>query len=169
VRIPSALTPFTEGCSVFQVSRGTVGEVFEELFAKYPNLRSKVLDDRGALRTHLRVFVEGQLADLTTPVREGFEIVILPAVAGGEGPGYPSITKVIVNLSATEAQVGEPWIWRLSRDFNVRVNILKANVDEDFGWVQISLEGPLEEVQRAIAWLHTTGLAVEPLERSVGA
>jgi ABC-type methionine transport system ATPase subunit len=65
--------------------------------------------------------------------------------------------------------VGEPWIWRLSRDFNVRVNILKANVDEDFGWMQILLEGPLEEVQRAIAWLHTTGLGVEPLERSVGA
>ncbi len=144
-------------------------EVLQDLFAKYPSLQSKVLDDRGELRAYIRVFVGGQLGGLETCVPEGSEIVILPAVAGGEGMGASSITKVIVNLSATEAQVGEPWIWRLSRDFNIRVNILKASVAEDYGWMQISLEGPLEEVQRAIAWLHTTGLVVEPLERSLGA
>ena len=49
------------------------------------------------------------------------------------------------------------------------MTIRKANVDEDFGWMQIELEGPLEEVQRATAWLHTTGLHVDPLQRSVGA
>lgn len=79
------------------------------------------------------------------------------------------MTQVVINLSADKNQVREPWIWRLSRDFNVKVNILKANVDADFGWMQISLEGPLEEVQRATAWLHTTGMHVDPLQRSVGA
>ena len=77
--------------------------------------------------------------------------------------------KVIVNLTGGKEQVGEGWIWRLSRDFNLKVNILKANVDEDYGWMQIALEGPLEEIQRATAWLHTTGLHVDPLQRSVGA
>lgn len=79
------------------------------------------------------------------------------------------MTRVDMNISAQKEQVGEPWIWRLSRDFNVRVTIQKANVDEDFGWMQISLEGPIEEVQRATAWLHTTGMHVDPLQRSVGA
>lgn len=79
------------------------------------------------------------------------------------------MTRVDMNISAQKEQVGEPWIWRLSRDFNVKVTIHKANVDEDFGWMQISLEGPIEEVQRATAWLHTTGMHVDPLQRSVGA
>lgn len=79
------------------------------------------------------------------------------------------LEKVTINLSAGKEQVKEPWVWRLSRDFNVMVRIIKANVDEDFGWIQIELEGPLEEIQRATAWLHTTGLHVDPIQRSVGA
>lgn len=77
--------------------------------------------------------------------------------------------RIELSLTARKEQVAEPWIWRLSRDFNLKVNILKAQVDTDFGWMQIALEGPLEEIQRAIAWLHTTGLHVDPMQRSVGA
>ncbi len=77
--------------------------------------------------------------------------------------------RIELSLTARKEQAAEPWIWRLSRDFNLKVIILKAQVDADFGWMQIALEGPLEEVQRAIAWLHTTGLHVDPMQRSVGA
>ncbi|MGI8922823.1 MAG: NIL domain-containing protein [Fimbriimonadales bacterium] len=77
--------------------------------------------------------------------------------------------KIIVNISGGKEQVGEAWIWRLSREFNIKVNIMKANIDQDYGWLQLELEGPLEEVQRATAWLHTTGLHVDPMQRSVGA
>jgi ABC-type methionine transport system ATPase subunit len=76
---------------------------------------------------------------------------------------------VVMNISGGKEHVGEPWLWRLGREFSIKVNVLKANIDEDFGWVQVALEGPLEEVQRATAWLHTTGLHVDPLQRSVGA
>ena len=76
---------------------------------------------------------------------------------------------VDVNVTAGREQVQEPWIWRLSRDFNVRVNVRKANIDADFGWVQLELEGSVEEIQRATAWLMTTGLTVEALQRAVGA
>lgn len=76
---------------------------------------------------------------------------------------------VEVNLTARREQVDEPWIWRLSREFNAKVTILKANVDTDFGWMQIRLDGPVEEIQRATAWLMTTGMHVEAIERAVGA
>ncbi len=76
---------------------------------------------------------------------------------------------VDVNVTAGREQVQEPWIWSLSRDFNVRVNIRKANIDADFGWIQLELEGSIEEIQRATAWLMTTGLTVEALQRAVGA
>lgn len=76
---------------------------------------------------------------------------------------------VDVNVTAEREQVAQPWIWRLGRDFNVRVNVRKANIDADFGWAQLELEGSIEEIQRATAWLMTTGLSVEALQRAVGA
>ena len=60
-------------------------------------------------------------------------------------------------------------MWRLSREFDVRVNIRKASIDGDFGYVLIELDGAVEEIQRATAWLMTTGMHVEALQRAVGA
>lgn len=80
-----------------------------------------------------------------------------------------NMANVDVNITAGKDTVGEPWMWRLSRDFNVKVTIKKANVDADFGWAQIELEGPIEEIQRATSWLMTTGLHVEAQQRAVGA
>jgi len=74
---------------------------------------------------------------------------------------------VDINLTGRGTQVGEPWLWRLSREFDVKVNLVKANIDTDFGWVQVRLDGPVEEIQRATAWLMTTGLHVDALQRSV--
>ena len=77
--------------------------------------------------------------------------------------------QVDVNISAGREQVGEPWMWRLSREFNVKVNIRRANVDADFGVAVIELDGPIEEIQRATAWLMTTGMNVEAMQRALGA
>jgi ABC-type methionine transport system ATPase subunit len=79
------------------------------------------------------------------------------------------MTQVDLNITAGRDHVTEPWIWRIGRDFNVKVNLVKANVDADYGWVQLRLEGPVEEIQRATAWLMTTGLHVEAQQRAVGA
>ncbi len=78
------------------------------------------------------------------------------------------MTVVDINLTGRGEQVNQPWIWRLSRDFNIQVSITKANVDTDFGWMQIRVEGPVEEIQRATAWLMTTGLHVDTEQRSLG-
>ncbi len=77
------------------------------------------------------------------------------------------MTRVDINLTAGKETVAEPWIWKLSREFSVKVTIKKANIDSDYGWVQLELEGPVEEIQRATAWLMTTGLHVEAEQRSV--
>ncbi len=79
------------------------------------------------------------------------------------------MTTVDLNISARKEAAGEPWLWRLGQDFKVKVNIVKANIDTDFGWVHVRLDGPVEEVQRATAWLMTTGMHVEALQRAVGA
>jgi ABC-type methionine transport system ATPase subunit len=75
---------------------------------------------------------------------------------------------VDVNVSAGQAAVATPWISTLCRDFNIGVRIVKANVDTDFGWLQLQFDGPVEEIQRATAWLMTTGMHVEALQRQLG-
>lgn len=78
------------------------------------------------------------------------------------------MTHVDINLTGRKEQVAQPWICRLCKDFDVTVNIVKASIEPDFGWMQIQLEGRVEEIQRATAWLMTTGLHVDALQRSVG-
>lgn len=77
-------------------------------------------------------------------------------------------TVVDIHLTARGEQVKSPWIWKLSREFGVTVNVIKASVEPDFGWVHLQLEGPVEEIQRATAWLMTTGLHVDAVQRSMG-
>lgn len=79
-----------------------------------------------------------------------------------------ALTHVDINLTARGEQVSQPWLWLLARDFDVKVNIVKASIEPDFGWVQIRLEGSVESIQRATAWLMTTGLHVDALQRSLG-
>jgi hypothetical protein len=78
---------------------------------------------------------------------------------------------VDITLTARGEQTAMPWIFRLCREFTYlkSVVIVKANVDGDFGWVQIRVEGPVEEIQRATAWLMTTGVHVDADKRALGA
>lgn len=65
----------------------TVSEVLEAYFAKHPKVRSYLLDDQGALRKHVVVFVGGQQAHdrekLSDPVRDDQEIYVMQALSGG--------------------------------------------------------------------------------------
>lgn len=79
------------------------------------------------------------------------------------------MTSVDIKIVADASSVGEAWMWKLSRDFNVKVNLKQANIDTDFGWALVNLEGPVEEIQRATAWLMTTGMHIEAQSRAVGA
>lgn len=79
------------------------------------------------------------------------------------------MTTVDLHITAGQEHVGTPWLWRLGREFDVKINVKKANVDSDYGWMQVELEGPVEEIQRATAWLMTTGMHIEAQQRAVGA
>jgi sulfur-carrier protein len=87
VRLPTVLRPQANGQSLVQQRGGTVGEVVTELVAAYPGLRANLLDDAGNVRKFVNVYVNDEdirfLQQLDTPVEEGDEVAILPAVAGG--------------------------------------------------------------------------------------
>jgi molybdopterin converting factor small subunit len=68
-------------------SGGTLGDALEALFSAHPGIRDRVLTERGEIREHVNVFVGKSDARLTgglaTPLAEGMEISILPAISGG--------------------------------------------------------------------------------------
>ena len=66
-----------------EVSGATVGEVIDELDARVPGLRNRLLDAGPAIREHLNIFVAGERADLSTAVPAGTTVHIIPAVSGG--------------------------------------------------------------------------------------
>jgi MoaD family protein len=87
VKIPVTLRPATEGESRVQVEGATVAEVLDALFERFGELRERISDEGGSLRRFVNVFVGGEdirfLEGLDTPVEDGSELTILPAVAGG--------------------------------------------------------------------------------------
>lgn len=70
-----------------QVPAGTVRSALEIVFAANQRLRSYILDDQGALRQHVVVFIDGERArdraGLTDVVREESEIYVMQALSGG--------------------------------------------------------------------------------------
>lgn len=78
-------------------------------------------------------------------------------------------TSIYVRLDTVNAAQGHaPILYRVGKDFDVVVNIERAAFDEEEGgFIEVTLSGPLNAVQRAIAYLHTTGIHVNPRQRSV--
>lgn len=87
VKIPTQLRAAAGGASEAEVTGGTVGDVLEQLFEQFVELRERIAGDDGSLRRFVNVYVAGEdirfLDGLQTPVPEGSEVTILPAVAGG--------------------------------------------------------------------------------------
>ena len=86
VRIPTQLRVATDGEASADVEGSTVGEVLDSLYERYGDLRSRIAED-GGLRRFVNVYVGEEdirfLDGLETPVSDGDEVTILPAVAGG--------------------------------------------------------------------------------------
>ena len=87
IKIPTQLRSVTGGEGETSVEEAsTVGEVLDGLYERYDGLRDRIAED-GDLRRFVNVYVGGEdirfLEGLDTPVEDGDEVTILPAVAGG--------------------------------------------------------------------------------------
>jgi hypothetical protein len=83
--------------------------------------------------------------------------------------GIAQPNAIYVRLSTVNAAQGHaPILYRVGKDYGVVVNIARASFDdEEGGALEVTISGPLMDIQRAIAYLHTTGLHVNPRQRSV--
>ena len=86
VKIPTQLRAVTDGEAVAVVEGATVAEVLDALYERFGELKARIADEEG-LRRFVNVYVGGEdirfLDGLATPVTDGAEVTILPAVAGG--------------------------------------------------------------------------------------
>jgi molybdopterin converting factor small subunit/photosystem II stability/assembly factor-like uncharacterized protein len=83
VHLPSLLRDLVGGQGEVSISGADVGSLVAELESRYPGLAARVTDEQGALRPHVKIFLNGEVADLGDPVKESDEIRILPSISGG--------------------------------------------------------------------------------------
>ena len=83
VLIPSPLISYTTKREVEAQGR-TLAELLADLDRRYPGLRFRVIDEQGALRPHMRLFVNGaQVRELALELRAGDEVQLIQALSGG--------------------------------------------------------------------------------------
>jgi len=87
VRIPTPLRKLTNNEEIVEVDSATIGEAITELQSRYPGIKERLVDEKGEVRRFVNVYVNEEdirfLQNQDTPLKEGDEISIIPAIAGG--------------------------------------------------------------------------------------
>lgn len=87
VKVPTPLRKFTAGAESVDGSGSTVGALVDDLEQRHPGIRERICDDQGKVRRFVNLYVNGEdirfLQQLDTQVKDGDELSIVPAIAGG--------------------------------------------------------------------------------------
>jgi molybdopterin converting factor small subunit len=93
VYIPSPFRRITAMRERVHVDGATVGEVLDAVEAMYPGFANLVYDGDRKVPTHINIYLNNQeiheLAGVDTPVSEGDQLAVIPALAGGSGGQRP--------------------------------------------------------------------------------
>ena len=83
VLIASPLRPYTDADEV-QADGVTLGELLNDLDARYPGIRFRMIDEQDQVRRHMRIFINGEpVKNLAHPIRSSDEVSIVQALSGG--------------------------------------------------------------------------------------
>lgn len=87
VRIPTPLRKLTNNEEVVEINAPTIAEAIAQLQSRYPGIKERLVDERGEVRRFVNVYVNEEdirfLQDQQTPLKNGDEISVIPAIAGG--------------------------------------------------------------------------------------
>jgi molybdopterin synthase sulfur carrier subunit len=87
IRIPTPLRKLTNDVDVVQMDAPTLAAAVEGLEQQYPGIKERICDEAGELRRFVNVYVNGEdvrfLQGMSTPLADGADVSIVPAVAGG--------------------------------------------------------------------------------------
>ena len=89
VRVPTVLRKHTAGEKKVSGEGATLRDLFDDLESRHRGLRGAVIDENGELHRFINVYVNDEdvrfLGGVATPLEDGDQVSILPAVAGGAG------------------------------------------------------------------------------------
>jgi sulfur-carrier protein len=87
VRIPTPLRSLTKGSAEVQAKADSVAALVDDLERQFPGLRERLVDEQGELRRFINVYVNEEdirfLQSKATPLKDGDQVSIVPAIAGG--------------------------------------------------------------------------------------
>ncbi len=87
VRIPAPLRKLTKDQAIVEAQGADIEQVIASLEQSFPGLRERICDESGQIRRFINVFVNGEdirfKEGAKTSVKDGAEISIIPAIAGG--------------------------------------------------------------------------------------
>jgi molybdopterin synthase sulfur carrier subunit len=87
IRIPSPLRNFTKGVDIVEVSAGNVASVLDQLKDKAKGIETRLFKGPNQLNRYVNIYKNEEdirfLQNLETPVADGDELSIVPAIAGG--------------------------------------------------------------------------------------
>ena len=83
VLLRSPLRDLAGGNRSLELPGATVGQVLRALESSWPKTTGWVLDERGVIRRHVNVFLNGERASADVPVGEGDQMHVLPSITGG--------------------------------------------------------------------------------------
>lgn len=87
VRVPTPLRKFTQGSDEVDANGATVSAMFDDLEQNHPGIKERIMDDAGKVRRFVNVYVNGDdirfLNNVDTALKDGDNISIVPAIAGG--------------------------------------------------------------------------------------
>jgi molybdopterin synthase sulfur carrier subunit len=88
VRIPTPLRKFTGGRDTVEAIGTSIGEILTDLDSRHPGLRERICEADGSVRRFVNLYINGDdirfLENLSSPVKDGDEVSIVPAIAGGQ-------------------------------------------------------------------------------------
>jgi sulfur-carrier protein len=83
VRLRAPLSELAGGKRELQLEGATVAEVLKALEREHPDVRGWILDEHGAIREHINVFVNKEYGQESTAVSSADQLHVIPAISGG--------------------------------------------------------------------------------------
>jgi hypothetical protein len=84
VLIPTHLASYTAGAREVSIAATTLSDVLAGLDARFPGMRFRIVDEQDRVRTHIKFFVDGEMArQLTCAIGPDSEVMIVAALSGG--------------------------------------------------------------------------------------
>jgi molybdopterin synthase sulfur carrier subunit len=161
VRIPTPLRTLTGGKSEVDAAGTNILEIINDLEKTYPGIKERICEKNDQVRRFVNVYLNDEdirfIDNNDSKVEDGDTISIIPAIAGGTSE------KKKFYLNYPQEVIKDPLIYLIGKNYNIITNIRSASISNDIGIIALEVEGEQTDIEKAIKFLESKGVSVEPI------